>query len=148
MKLIKIVVTSFLIVFVCNVQAESKNEKLSALLEITGAFELAEQMSDALMQQLSPLFPAEAQPVLKEISKSLNFDELKGTIIELNAKHYTEAEVQAMLDFYSSAEGRSIIKKMPLVMQESMQLGNIYGRLQAKKIIEQMKTQGFEPKAI
>ncbi len=109
---------------------------------------MGQQVHNTLIKQLAPLFPKDAAPVLNSVSNSLKSNEFKDLIIKLYNKHYTEAELDAMFKFYSSKEGKSIIKKMPVVMQESMQVGNVFGQMQARKIIQEMKKKGFEPKSI
>ena len=41
-------------------------------------------------------------------------------MLDIYNKHFTEEEITAMLEFYRSETGQSILSKMPVVMQESM----------------------------
>ena len=41
-------------------------------------------------------------------------------MIELYLKNYTEKEIKDMLVFYESDTGKSIVKKMPSVIQDSI----------------------------
>jgi hypothetical protein len=43
-----------------------------------------------------------------------------------------------MLAFYHSPSGKSMVQKMPIVMQESMQLGATLGQQIAQDIAEKM----------
>lgn len=128
--------------------AETKTEKVVKVLEMTKVMSTAQKVNDAVIQQLSPMFPAEAAPVFEGVSASMTSDEFKGLIVKLYEEFYTESELDAMIAFYSSKEGKSILEKMPKVMQESMAIGNVYGQMQAKKIMDAMKEKGFEPKMI
>lgn len=61
--------------------------------------------------------------VFKEIKKDLtieSLDKMRSIVTQIYIKHFTEEEIDAMLQFYSSAIGNSILEKMPLVMLESM----------------------------
>ena len=128
--------------------ADTKNEKILKILEITNALQMGQQVHDTIFQQLAPLFPKEATPILLGISDAFKTDMFKDLIVSLYDKHFTESELDAMFTFYTSKEGKSIINKMPVVMQESMQVGNEFGKIQVRKIIEEMKNKGFEPEPI
>ena len=131
-----------------TVFAETKTDKVVKVLEMTKVMSTAQKVNDAVIEQLSPMFPAEAAPVFEGVSASMTSDKFKNLIVKLYEEFYTEDELDAMISFYSSKEGKSILEKMPKVMQESMAIGNVYGQMQAKKIMDAMKEKGFEPKMI
>jgi hypothetical protein len=45
---------------------------------------------------------------------------MKEPMIQIYLKHYTEKEIKDVTAFYKTESGQAMIKKMPLVMQESM----------------------------
>jgi len=55
------------------------------------------------------------------VAKILSWDELQPMYRDLYAKTFEDSEVQAMIDFYSSPAGQSMVKKMPQLMQNAMQ---------------------------
>src|SRR5690606_16830308 len=56
------------------------------------------------------------------MKEEMSWEKMKDPMIDIYLKHYTETEVQDMLNFYRSETGRSLIEKMPMVMGESMLL--------------------------
>lgn len=54
--------------------------------------------------------------------REMGWSALEPTMIEVYRTHFSEAEVQGMLQFYESEVGRSTIAKMPAVMQSSMEI--------------------------
>ena len=54
------------------------------------------------------------------MKEDLNWDTMKGPMIDLYLKHYSEKEIKDMVAFYRSDSGQSMIKKMPAVMRDSM----------------------------
>lgn len=64
------------------------------------------------------------------------------------AKHFSEAELQGVLDFYRTPLGSKMLKEMPSVMQESVILGEAWGRqagLQAaQRAIARLKGKGLK----
>ncbi|AEP08984.1 hypothetical protein MICA_650 [Micavibrio aeruginosavorus ARL-13] len=54
------------------------------------------------------------------IRNSVNAANLDAVMIDAMAKHFTVEEINALADFYTSATGKSIMKKMPAYMNEIM----------------------------
>ncbi|WP_394246516.1 DUF2059 domain-containing protein [Vibrio profundi] len=69
-----------------------------------------------------PLFTDYYQSVNQLMQDQLNWDILEPQFITIYDKNFTEDELSAMLEFYKTEQGKSILKKMPAVMQESMLL--------------------------
>lgn len=61
---------------------------------------------------------------IKQMSSSIDTPQMRQSIISAYVdsaqKHYTQAEVDAQIQFYGSAAGQSIIEKQPSVMQDYM----------------------------
>lgn len=106
------------------------------LLEVTDARalmlstqEVKNQMMEQIKSQLHTLYP-EATPeqsavidqmmleMMNLLSKEFSWDALEQSVMGLYRKFYTQAEVNAMISFYSSPEGQSIVKKMPEFTRE------------------------------
>lgn len=106
------------------------------LLEVTDAKalmlstqEVKNQMMEQIKSQLHTLYP-EATPeqsavidqmmleMMNLLSKEFSWDALEQSVMGLYRKFYTQAEVNAMISFYSSPEGQSIVKKMPQLTRE------------------------------
>lgn len=125
--------------------AEPDTQKVEQLLEVTGALDLGKQMSSAMMDRLSPLYPEEAHPLLQRLLASLQGDEYKAIIVGIYQKNFTEGEIDALITFYTSEHGKTIVKKMPSVVQESMKIGGAFGQMKVREILEQMRKEGYEP---
>ncbi len=69
----------------------------------------------------------EEKKLIKELAKKyLNTDEIISELKDVLVKHYTADEIVAMNSFYSSAEGKSILKKQTDVsMEMSKKMQNI-----------------------
>jgi len=61
------------------------------------------------------------------IARLLSWDELQPLYHDLYTQTFDADEVQAMIDFYTSPAGQSMVQKMPLLMQNAMQA--VQGRL-------------------
>jgi uncharacterized protein len=89
---------------------------------------LFEQMRSMMEQQFMRLGASEdMKPILKKyndklfntIEETVNWKTMKEDLIGIYVNTFNEDELKAMLAFYKSPVGQSVIQKMPAVMQES-----------------------------
>jgi hypothetical protein len=52
----------------------------------------------------------------------IDFNALRKLSIELMVTHFSAGEINSLTDFYASADGRSVMKKMPAYTAELMPL--------------------------
>ncbi len=114
----------------------SKNAKIEELLQVTKA----DQMIDQMLQQirvmqteqlaktsLPPQKKAKAEELQNRISdilsKSLSWGKLKPQYVQLYRESFSEDELTAIVDFYKSPAGKSMLEKMPLLMSKAMIIG-------------------------
>lgn len=135
MVLNKVVVLFLGLAFSLNVFASepATTASVEKLLKITEASKMVDavyaqidSMSSNMATQMGitekdrPAFDKYMKKVSSLIREEMNWEKMKGPMIEVYLKHFTEREIQGMIEFYSSDIGKSSIKKMPLVMQDSM----------------------------
>lgn len=106
------------------------------LLEVTDAKalmlstqEVKDQMMEQIKSQLRTLYP-EMTPaqnavidqmmtdMMKLFNQELSWSSLEPVMMDTYRNIYTQAEVDAMIRFYNSPEGQSIVKKMPEFTRE------------------------------
>ena len=82
-----------------------------------------ESMMDELVSQLVLQAPPEARADAKKMMlDGIDFDVLRNLSIELMVTHFSADEITSLTDFYTSATGRSVMKKMPTYTAELMPL--------------------------
>ena len=103
----------------------------------------AEAVMDSMYSQIDQLFVGMAEQfgikeaeqaifdrymskVASAMKEEMSWEKMKGPIIDIYMKHYTQKELEDMLSFYSSQSGKSIIVKMPQVAQESMLITQMF----------------------
>ncbi len=90
------------------------------------AYTQMEQMILSMQQEFNikesekPLFEEFARKSTQIFKQELGWDKLKQPLTDIYVKHYSDKEIADMLAFYASDTGRSMVAKMPAVMQESM----------------------------
>lgn len=61
-------------------------------------------------------------------------DGIQESIVDLYAQHFTPDEVSALLQFYRSPLGRKVATTMPILLQESAEIGQRWMRMHSPQI--------------
>lgn len=129
------VIVLLLASMVCTVHAEepASRDSVETLLEIT---EVA-NMTEAMYGQIESMFGTMAQQLqiseerqpkfedymakLSELLRNdMGFEQIKEPIVEVYTKHFSEEDIQGLIEFYGTDLGQKTVKKMPMVMSDSM----------------------------
>lgn len=133
-KMKKVVIALMLLLpLPLSASESSKQEKVDALIEVMNMNELLDSMHiqvqnmiNNMHQQLEikeserPLFDEYHKKVGVVMQEQLSWEQFEPMLLDIYNQHFSEEEISAMLDFYRSEMGQSILNKMPVVMQESM----------------------------
>ncbi|MBY0267675.1 MAG: DUF2059 domain-containing protein [Burkholderiales bacterium] len=125
-------------IFAAESLSTAKREKIQVLLETTGALKLADSMMHGAIDQITQMI-RRARPDIPESALGVVAAEVGAVVasgmpalvevmIHLYDKYYTEADVMALLAFYSSPVGRKTIAALPTLSQESMQAGMAWSK--------------------
>jgi hypothetical protein len=103
----------------------------SLLDSVMGQVEASMQKSMAQAMAGQPMTP-EQQAILDDfrhrtvdmIKDSLSWDTMEPIYMEAYRRSFTQQEMNGMLAFYTSEAGRAVIAKLPLVIQNIMQITN------------------------
>ncbi|EQD35936.1 conserved hypothetical protein, secreted [mine drainage metagenome] len=63
-------------------------------------------------------------------------------IVPIYRRNFTEQDVKGLLAFYRTPLGQKMLRMQPVIMRESMQAGEQFGREQVEQRIGQLKTEG------
>lgn len=122
---------------------EKKNETIAKLLRLTGAGEMGVQMMDQMLNQFRQLHPDVPNAFWDEFLADASVDGLEALIVPIYAKHFTQEELDALIEFYESEIGRKLIAKQPMIMQESFFAGQQWGKEIADKVVKRLKERGL-----
>ncbi len=122
-----------------NAQSTSKIQKINQLLELTGSGKMAIQMMDQIMGSFKTTHSKTSEDFLKEFKKEVKAEDLTNMIIPIYDKHYTESDIDQLIAFYNSPIGKKMISTMPQVIQESMVVGQTWGKQIIEKIQAKLK---------
>ena len=94
-------------------------EHVDASIEMTARQVLGDQkLTDEQQKQMDEL-RAKVVAIMRD---EMSWEFMESMMIEVYTKTFTQQEVDGMLAFYATPAGRSLITKMPLVMQHTMQV--------------------------
>jgi len=131
MKFIKIVTVILLLSSSGLLQAEidkAKRQEIETMLKLTGMERIADQMMAQMIQGMSVNMKGVPPEFWRRFSQKIHTSELIEKIIPLYDKYYTLEDLRAVNAFYSSPAGQRVLQTLPQIMQESMKIGQEWGR--------------------
>lgn len=78
-----------------------------------------------------------------EFKKEITADGLIDLVAPIYAKYYTDEELLQLTAFYKSPLGQKITEKLPAISQESLTVGQEWGRKIGEKVVDRLKEKGY-----
>jgi len=132
---------------------------IEGVLEITGAAALSKPMAIAataqfarainqarpdIPQRVLDILPAEVEHVF-----TTHMGSFMDSMIPVYHKYYTGKEIKELIRFYSTDLGRKTIRVMPALLNESLQVGQEWGKslgpVIEQRIAARLKQEGIKP---
>ncbi|MEM6495100.1 MAG: DUF2059 domain-containing protein [Pseudomonadota bacterium] len=136
-----------------HVAADDRAKRIDAAMEVirtTDNEEVVQTVVNALMGHIKKLM-VQAHPGREAIINQVLDDgaeelvkrrsELHAQIAEVYADEFTTAELRELLKFYRGPLGKKFLKRMPLVTQKTIVLGQRWGRNVASDVISTIQTE-------
>jgi hypothetical protein len=117
----------------------AKKSDLRKLMELTGAGELGRQMQEQLLPAIKASEPKVPERFWTELMAELNPNELVEMLVPIYDKHFTQEEIRDLIRFYESPSGRKMIRVMPEILRESMQMGQTWGMGLSRRIAAKLE---------
>jgi uncharacterized protein len=123
--------------------APASKEDIQHLFDVMQIHQQMHQVMDAMMKQqkvmidqtLKKRYPqtspdkiARADQLIAETMKDMPMDAMLDDMIPIYQKHFSKTDIDAMSTFYSSPTGQKMMREMPALTSESMQVS--YARMQ------------------
>lgn len=122
------------------VAAPATERSVRELIAVTGADNLGAQILKAVMPALRNALPNAPDSFWDDFAKDVRPDELVSLIIPAYQRNLTEEDIQSALIFYRSPAGQRIIATQPVIAQQSMLVGEQWGRELAQRAIAKFQT--------
>ena len=126
--------------FSIQATAQTKTENIVELLEVSGVKQNLRPMMRQMIAMIKTGSEFDEVPneYWEEVTSEQNVNKMIELYIPIYDKHYTEKEIKDMIAFYKTETGRSMVKKMPALLQESMGVGQKWGIQIAEEVLEKM----------
>lgn len=108
--------------------------------ELDGTIPSMEAIKNNMMKDMRQSLP----PYIKDdfvtaLDEEFNVQDLLLKTQQLYARTFTEAELKKWIDFYNTPEGKSIARKMPVLSEDVMKLGQEWGKDAAERVLMLMQ---------
>ena len=90
---------------------------------------------------LPPDFEEQMNRFMDNLLAEMSFDKLEDKMIPLYQRHFTQGDLAALSEFYSSPTGQKVLKEMPSIVADSMQFTTPIMREQLDKMRERVEQQ-------
>lgn len=119
--------------------SSSKAEKIKTLMKVTGAEDLPGLMLKQLTVSLLATGSKNTIEFLDAFKEEMNGNELMLQITPIYEKYYTEADLDGLIAFYQTDLGKKMTKNLPAIMQESMKVGQTWGRAVGERAMKKVR---------
>ncbi|WP_309891546.1 DUF2059 domain-containing protein [Archangium sp.] len=113
---------------------ERKERKVRELMALSGAEETGKQMLVTMTSHFEQM-PSVPPGFVEKFLQLAAEESLVDMLVPVYMRHFTEEDLDAAIAFHESPAGRRFIAAQPLVLQESMKLGEQWGVQLAEKAL-------------
>jgi uncharacterized protein len=125
---------------------ERKDKMIREILQLTGSAALSRQVMEQLLPPLKQAIPNVPESFWDEFMAEVDANELANLVVPVYSKHFTLEELEQLVAFYKTPLGKKLINEMPLVLKESMVIGQEWGADIAQRALRKAKArQGGTP---
>jgi len=116
---------------------------VNAYLTASGARTNMRIVFDKMIDQFRQSFPQVPAQAWEEFHKSFDPDSLIAMEIPIYKKYLSLDDLRAITAFYTSPTGKKLVSVTPNILQESMEVGRVWGQQVGRRIMEKLKAQGY-----
>lgn len=124
-----------------EVQA-ARHAKIIELLDLTGIGDLAGQIVEGTVEPVKQAMPEVPAGWWDEFTKGVDTQSFLDLVTPVHEKHLTDPELDALLGFYRTPEGQSVLSKLPIIGQESMMIGQMWSMQVAEDLVAALEAAG------
>ncbi|HXU68970.1 MAG TPA: DUF2059 domain-containing protein [Polyangia bacterium] len=122
-------------------QETQKQKDIRKLLTITGSGELGQQVMGQMMANFKKSMPQVPEKFWSDFMKEVHTSELVDLIVPVYDRNLTHDDVKELIRFYETPTGRKFVTVLPKITQESMAVGEKWGRDLAMRVMVKLQQQ-------
>jgi hypothetical protein len=128
-----------------HAEDSQKVKDIRTLLKVTGSGELGAQVMSQMVGSMKKAMPQVPETFWADFMKEVHTDELVELIVPVYDRNLTHDDVKALIKFYESPTGRKFVSVLPKITQESMTVGEKWGRQLAERVVQKLQSQASPP---
>ena len=121
----------------------ASEQDVRRFMEASGAAKLMTQMLDSMIQSMGSTMKEVPPEFWTEFRKEVKVNDLIDKIIPVYQKHFTSAEMNQLVQFYESPAGKKLTQEQPMIMQESMKIGQAWGQEVGMRAAQKLNQKGY-----
>jgi hypothetical protein len=118
-----------------------KQKDIRKLLKITGSGELGTQVMSQMIGSMKKAMPNVPDKFWGDFMKEVRTEELVDLIVPVYDRNLAQEDIKELIRFYESPTGKKFVSVLPKITQESMVVGEKWGRELAERVIKKLNTQ-------
>jgi hypothetical protein len=119
--------------------ADESEELARELLKASGSAEMGEQVMSQVINAMRPSAPNVPDEFWEEFMANYDAQQFVDMLVPIYVKHLSDKEMKSIIDFYESPAGQALVEKQPLIMQESMAVGQQWGMELSQKVVQKIQ---------
>ena len=116
-----------------------QQRQVRELLVLMRAGDMGLQMVDGMIGNMKQLLPGAPDEFWTKFRQKIKGSDLIDLLVPVYAKNLDAADVEALIQFYRSPTGQRFIEKQPIILQESMVVGQKWGEQLAAQAIKELQ---------
>lgn len=121
----------------------NKEALVREYLAVTQSNALAMQMMEPMIPVFQQAYPSVPPEFFESIMAEMAAGDLVEFLVPVFTKNLTVQELEAAIAFYRTPEGQSLLRKTPIIMQESQRAGALWGEQMGERILQELEAQGY-----
>lgn len=118
-----------------------KQRDIRKLLQITGSGQLGTQVMSQMVGNMKKAMPQVPEKFWADFMKEVHTEELVELIVPVYDRNLSEGDITELIRFYESPTGKKFVSVLPKLTQESMGVGEKWGRDLALKVMAKLQAQ-------
>ena len=126
---------------------QASSSKVMELIEVTGSKNQMKIMMGKMIEQYETNFNIPKENFADFVSDA-SIHTFVERLVPIYQKYYSEEDIDGLLAFYKSPVGKKTLSIMPQLLQESMNVGEIWGREIGEKMMMKLDPEALPPPPI
>jgi hypothetical protein len=122
-------------------QETQKQKDIRHLLDVTGSGKLGAQVMTQMMGNMKRSMPNVPERFWNDFMKEVHTGELVDLIVPVYDRNLSHDDVKELIRFYESPTGKKFVSVLPQITQESMVVGEKWGRELAERVMRKLQAQ-------